>query len=143
MALGGGYHGQTPSVAQASYTATTSTGGASGATATASASLNLSQSSSEEKAALTLEDSSRLEYTLAFIKPDAMHPSAMSEILNIIKRNRIEIVNKKKVWLSKEQAEQFYLEHRGTEWFERLTSFISRWGNTRLSIKKKSQYFTI
>lgn len=57
-------------------------------TASSTASLNLSST----------------EYTLAFIKPDAMHPSTISEIFDVLKRNRIDIVSMKKVWLNKEQV---------------------------------------
>jgi hypothetical protein len=47
---------------------------------------------------------SSIEHTLAFIKPDAMHPSTISEIFDTLKRNRIDIVSMKKVWLNREQV---------------------------------------
>ncbi|KAJ1557033.1 Thioredoxin domain-containing protein 3, partial [Nowakowskiella sp. JEL0078] len=49
-------------------------------------------------------DSETAEQTFALIKPDAMHPSVIEEIFEHIKRNRFDVIKKKKVWLSKVQV---------------------------------------
>ncbi|KAJ3217379.1 thioredoxin domain-containing protein 6 [Clydaea vesicula] len=66
-----------------------------------------------------------LEKTLAFIKPDAMHPQILSQIFDTLKRNRFEIMCKRKCWLTYQQAEELYAEHKETVWFERVCQFMS------------------
>jgi nucleoside diphosphate kinase len=66
-----------------------------------------------------------LEKTLAIIKPDAMIPTIIDQILSMIKWNRFHIVEQKKIWLTKEEAEVFYQEHKGRPFFETLVDFLS------------------
>ncbi|EGD74368.1 nucleoside diphosphate kinase, partial [Salpingoeca rosetta] len=64
-----------------------------------------------------------LEQTLAIIKPDAVHRSY--EILDDIVARGFTILRKRRVRISPEQANEFYAEHYGKEFFPRLIGFMS------------------
>ena len=64
-----------------------------------------------------------LEQTLAIIKPDAVHRSY--EILDDIVSHGFTIVRKRRVRISPEQANEFYAEHYGKEFFYKLIGFMS------------------
>jgi len=66
-----------------------------------------------------------VQKTLAIIKPDAMYPSAIEQIFEIIKKNRFEIVTKKKTWLSPQLVAEFYKEHEGQSFFPSLVTYLS------------------
>ncbi|KAJ3197542.1 hypothetical protein HK101_002845 [Irineochytrium annulatum] len=74
----------------------------------------------------TIDGETPVERTLALIKPDAMRPSVIDEVLSTIHRHRVRVVAMKKVWLSKEQATELYREHAEKEWFDRLINYITR-----------------
>ncbi len=63
--------------------------------------------------------------TLVIIKPDAYESKHFGEIISIIERNRLEIVEGKVIKLSREEAEKFYEEHRGKPFYEGLVEFMS------------------
>ncbi|KAF2078421.1 hypothetical protein CYY_000288 [Polysphondylium violaceum] len=66
-------------------------------------------------------------YTLAIIKPDILEKQSKSieKILSTIQEKFI-IHEKKQLQLTIEQAEQFYSDHRGKFFYERLVCFMSR-----------------
>ncbi|KAJ3337100.1 thioredoxin domain-containing protein 6, partial [Gonapodya sp. JEL0774] len=66
-----------------------------------------------------------LERTVAMIKPDAMNPAVVEQILDILTMNRFEVVKKRRVWLSKENVRQLYKDHEGRPYFDDLTGYIS------------------
>ncbi|KXS21070.1 nucleoside diphosphate kinase [Gonapodya prolifera JEL478] len=63
--------------------------------------------------------------TVAMIKPDAMNPAVVEQILNILSMNRFDVVKKRRVWLSNENVRQLYKEHEGRPYFEELMGYIS------------------
>lgn len=63
--------------------------------------------------------------TFAMIKPDAFKNDFTSEILLEILKAGFKLRAIKITLLTLEKAEQFYSEHRGKEFFERLTCFMS------------------
>ncbi|KAI8803163.1 nucleoside diphosphate kinase [Cladochytrium replicatum] len=65
------------------------------------------------------------ETTVALIKPDAMTPSVVEQILELIKRNRFEIVKKKKIWFTRDQVADFYREHEDKPFFEHVLDHLS------------------
>ncbi|CAG9134775.1 unnamed protein product [Plutella xylostella] len=66
----------------------------------------------------------RLELTLAIIKPHAVkNPVALSYIRNEIK-NKFIVVKTKRVSLDKETASNFYKEHMGKFFYNRLVTFM-------------------
>jgi nucleoside-diphosphate kinase len=66
-----------------------------------------------------------LERTLTIIKPDAMAAGHAGDIIKAFEANRFKIVAARLVKLSKKEAEGFYAVHRGKEFFESLTNFMS------------------
>jgi nucleoside diphosphate kinase len=54
-----------------------------------------------------------------------MSPTAIEHIMAIISKNRFKIVEKKKLWLSKEVVGEFYKEHQGQSFFESLKTYLS------------------
>lgn len=69
----------------------------------------------------------KLQLSLAIIKPHAVkNPVALSYIRNVIKNSFI-VVKTKRISLDKETAENFYDEHVGKFFFNRLVTFMSRY----------------
>ena len=64
------------------------------------------------------------EKTLGLIKPDCV--PKMGEIFDQITSNRFLICQLKMIQLSPNEAAEFYEEHRGKPFFERLVDFLSR-----------------
>ncbi|KAI8921365.1 nucleoside diphosphate kinase [Powellomyces hirtus] len=98
--------------------------------------LSLAVSTSGDSAAASQDDSSSpmtpytpmsatSERTLAIIKPDAMAPAVLAQILDIIRRNRFDIVQRKKVWLTPAQVEELYKEHEKAAYFQGVLTHMS------------------
>eukprot|EP00891_Asterochloris_glomerata_P007451 jgi/Astpho2/7451/e_gw1.00114.172.1_t len=66
-----------------------------------------------------------LESTLAMIKPDAVKAGKAEEICQLIELAGFTIVAKQKLQLSRQRAEEFYGEHKGKPFFERLVAFMT------------------
>jgi len=65
-----------------------------------------------------------MEYTLSIIKPDATERNLTEEINQMFLDNDLEIVAQKKMTLSKDQAEQFYIEHKDRPFYNDLVSYM-------------------
>ena len=68
---------------------------------------------------------SKLERTLAIIKPDATARGLAGDILSRIHRAGFSIVAIKSLRLTRPEAEGFYAVHRGKGFFDELTAFMS------------------
>lgn len=77
-----------------------------------------------------------IEQTFAMIKPNAVRKNIAGKILSMWEEAGFEIVQIKKVHMTKAQAEGFYAEHTGKGFFEELTSFMSS-GPTYLLVLAK------
>ncbi|CAH1788238.1 unnamed protein product [Owenia fusiformis] len=66
----------------------------------------------------------KIQRTLALIRPDALTESK-DAILEKIRAAGFEVALQKEVQLTKEQAEEFYKEHEGQDYFEELTTRMS------------------
>ncbi|MCI0402891.1 MAG: nucleoside-diphosphate kinase [Acidobacteria bacterium] len=66
-----------------------------------------------------------IERTLAIVKPDAMARGLQGEILKRIHEAGFGIVALKSLRLTRAEAEGFYAVHRGKQFFEPLTEFMS------------------
>lgn len=62
--------------------------------------------------------------TLAIIKPDIVEKRKVGEVISILE-NHFNIVEMKMVRLSKEMATEFYKEHIGKEFLDRLINFMT------------------
>ncbi|GFR75425.1 nucleoside diphosphate kinase [Elysia marginata] len=70
--------------------------------------------------------SQRLQLTLAILKPDIVaNPSVLKNVWTRMLENGLYFVMSKRVQLSAVQAEQFYAEHRGKFFQNRLVCFMS------------------
>jgi nucleoside-diphosphate kinase len=63
--------------------------------------------------------------TLTMIKPEAVRNSYIGHILAKISEGGFGIVAMKYLWLTKEQAQQFYFVHRERPFYDDLVAFMS------------------
>ena len=66
-----------------------------------------------------------LEKTLAIIKPDAVKKKLTGIIIQKIEEKGFKISKLKMLYLSKEEAEGFYLVHKEKPFYDSLTDFMS------------------
>ena len=66
-----------------------------------------------------------LERTLLIIKPDAVERELETKIKKIFLDNKLNIVDSKKIQISKEEAEKFYKVHQTKPFYEKLCSYLS------------------
>ena len=68
----------------------------------------------------------RLQLTLAILKPDVVcNPIITKEIQQLMLHNDFLFVRTNQIHLSRERAKQFYAEHDGRFFFNRLVSYMS------------------
>lgn len=65
------------------------------------------------------------EYTLSIIKPDATSRNLIEAINQIFSNNGLEVVAQKRLILTKEQAEEFYAEHRDRPFYKDLVNYMT------------------
>lgn len=65
-----------------------------------------------------------IERTLSIIKPDAVERQLIGKILARFEEAGFRIVATKMLHLTREQAEGFYAEHKGREFFEPLVDYM-------------------
>jgi len=65
------------------------------------------------------------ERTLSIIKPDAVERELETKIKKIFLDNKLNIVDSKKIQISKEEAEKFYKVHQTKPFYEKLCSYLS------------------
>lgn len=66
----------------------------------------------------------RIEQTLAIIKPDAVRAKNSGKIIDRIEQEGFTIIDLKKVHLDKEGAEKFYEAHKNKKFFNDLVNFM-------------------
>ena len=66
-----------------------------------------------------------MEKTLLVIKPDGVERRLIGEIIKRIERDGFEILNIKLARLKKEGAEEFYIVHKGKDFYSSLVEYIS------------------
>ena len=66
-----------------------------------------------------------LERTLSIIKPDAIERELETKIKKIFLNNNLNIVDSKKIQISKDEAEEFYKVHQTKPFYENLCSYLS------------------
>ena len=68
---------------------------------------------------------SNLEQTLSIIKPDAVERNLVEEIKNIFKKNNLNIIDSKKIKITKDEASEFYKVHQSKPFYSDLCSYLS------------------
>ncbi|MEW5744062.1 MAG: nucleoside-diphosphate kinase [Nitrospirota bacterium] len=66
-----------------------------------------------------------MERTLSIIKPDAVKKNVIGEIVGRFEKKGLRIAAMKKIHLSKEEAEGFYIVHKDKPFYGSLTGFMS------------------
>eukprot|EP00088_Acartia_fossae_P054801 TRINITY_DN6325_c0_g1_i8.p1 TRINITY_DN6325_c0_g1~~TRINITY_DN6325_c0_g1_i8.p1 ORF type:complete len:211 (+),score=11.63 TRINITY_DN6325_c0_g1_i8:39-635(+) len=73
-----------------------------------------------------IENVKKLELTLAILKPDlTQHKQHLNEVRQMIVDNDFLIVRSKIMKLNRSKAEEFYEEHRGKFFYNRLVTYMS------------------
>ena len=65
------------------------------------------------------------EETFVMIKPDGVKRGLVGEIISRIERKGLKIKALKMKWLTREEAEKLYEEHRGKHFFKDLVEFVT------------------
>ena len=68
---------------------------------------------------------SNLEQTLSIIKPDAVARNLVEEIKNIFKKNNLNILESKKIKITKDEAAEFYKVHQSKPFYNDLCAYLS------------------
>ncbi len=68
---------------------------------------------------------SNLEKTLSIIKPDAVERNLSDEIKDIFKKNKLSIVESKKIHINKEEASEFYKVHQSKPFYNDLCTYLA------------------
>ena len=76
--------------------------------------------------------------TFTLIKPGAVRHNDFAEIIHIISRAGFTIKAMKMVRLSLQEAKRFYSVHKGKEFYDRLTNFISSGPMVALILEKEN-----
>ena len=79
---------------------------------------------------------SDIEQTLSIIKPDAVERNLQDQIKNEFKNNGFEILNEKKIHISKEEAEMFYKVHESKPFYNDLCVYLSSGPIVVMSLQK-------
>jgi nucleoside-diphosphate kinase len=66
-----------------------------------------------------------VERTLIVVKPDGVRRGLVGEIISRFERKGFKIKALKMLWMSREQAEEFYSVHKGKHFFEDLIKFVT------------------
>ncbi|BBP46489.1 nucleoside diphosphate kinase [Thiosulfatimonas sediminis] len=65
-----------------------------------------------------------MERTFSIIKPDAVQRNLIGAILQRLENNGLTVVAAKMLHLSAQQAEEFYAEHKGRDFYEPLVNYM-------------------
>lgn len=79
-----------------------------------------------------------LEYTLLLLKPDAFRKKVLGKVIGQLEELNLDIVDMKHVKFSKADACQFYRDHEGKPFFQRLTDFMSSGPSLAIAIRGDS-----
>ncbi|MBN2648084.1 MAG: nucleoside-diphosphate kinase [Thiotrichales bacterium] len=66
----------------------------------------------------------KVERTFSIIKPDAVKRNLIGEILRRFEQNGLSVVASKMLHLTRAQAEDFYAEHEGRDFYEPLIAYM-------------------
>ena len=68
---------------------------------------------------------SNFEKTLSIIKPDAVERNLAEEIKNIFLKNKLNILDSKKIHITKDEASEFYKVHQSKPFYNDLCTYLS------------------
>ena len=82
--------------------------------------------------------SSNLEQTLSIIKPDAVERNLGDEIKAIFIKNNFEIKDSKKIYMTKDEAAEFYKIHQSKPFYDALCAYLSSGPIIVMILEKKN-----
>ena len=68
---------------------------------------------------------SNIEKTLSIIKPDAVERNLVEEIKKIFLNNKLNILESKKIHITKDEASEFYKVHQSKPFYNDLCAYLS------------------
>ncbi len=68
---------------------------------------------------------SNIEKTLSIIKPDAVERNLVEEIKKIFSKNKLNILESKKIHITKDEASEFYKVHQSKPFYNDLCAYLS------------------
>ena len=68
---------------------------------------------------------SNIEQTLSIIKPDAVERNLVEKIKDIFSKNKLSILETKKIHLTKDEASEFYKVHQSKPFYNDLCTYLS------------------
>ena len=68
---------------------------------------------------------SNIEKTLSIIKPDAVERNLVEKIKDIFSKNKLSILETKKIHLTKDEASEFYKVHQSKPFYNDLCTYLS------------------
>ena len=77
------------------------------------------------------EEEDDVPITVALIKPDAVADGKIPEILEKLEECGIDVLSQVERVLTREDAETFYEEHRGTDFFLQLIDYMTRYASPK------------
>ncbi|BCN93814.1 nucleoside diphosphate kinase [Thiomicrorhabdus immobilis] len=66
-----------------------------------------------------------MQRTFSIIKPDAVSRNLIGQITQRFEENGLSVIASKMIRLSTEQAEKFYAEHKGRDFYEPLVGYMT------------------
>lgn len=66
-----------------------------------------------------------MERTLSLIKPDGVRRNLIGEVIKRFESNSLKVVAAKMLWLSKKEADGFYIVHKERPFYDSLTTYMS------------------
>ena len=82
--------------------------------------------------------SNSLEQTLSIIKPDAVERNLGDEIKDIFIKNNFEIKDSKKIYMTKDEAAEFYKIHQSKPFYDALCAYLSSGPIIVMILEKKN-----
>ena len=68
---------------------------------------------------------SNIEKTLSIIKPDAVERNLVEKIKDIFSKNKLNILDTKKLHITKDEASEFYKVHQSKPFYNDLCTYLS------------------
>ena len=65
------------------------------------------------------------EQTLSIVKPDAVERNLVEDIKNIFIKNSLNIIDSKKIHITKDEASEFYKVHQSKPFYNDLCAYLS------------------
>jgi len=66
-----------------------------------------------------------IEMTLSLVKPDGVRRNIIGEVIRRFEHDGLKVIAAKMLWLSKKDAEGFYVVHKERPFYNSLTTYMS------------------